>query len=100
MAAHVGLAWLDGLMDQLHRAHDNGRAANTPAQTRNLTEHRAAQIDYVQNRTDAAGEQGAGEHRDRCYSRKFSAVRATGTERAAAAEGGKETGKETRKETV
>ena len=43
--AHAGLAWVDGLMDQLHRAHDNGRAANAPAQTRNLTEHRAAQID-------------------------------------------------------
>ena len=27
-------------MDQLHRAHDNGRAANAPVQTRNLTEHR------------------------------------------------------------
>src|SRR5216683_2429915 len=45
-------------MDQLHRAHDNGRAANAPAQTRNLTEHRAAQINDRKNTTDASGEQG------------------------------------------
>ena len=37
----VGLAWLDALMAQLHGAHDNGRPANTPAQTRNLAEHQA-----------------------------------------------------------
>ena len=32
------------MMDQLHGAHDNGRAANAPAQTSDLTEHRASQI--------------------------------------------------------
>ena len=46
-------------MDQLHRARDNGRSANAPAQTRNLTEHRAAQINDVKNTTDAVGGQGA-----------------------------------------
>jgi hypothetical protein len=59
-----------------------------------------AQIDYVQNRTAAAGEQGPGENRDSWDSRKSSAARATRTEHAATAEGGKKTGKETRKETV
>ena len=43
------------MMDQLHGAHDNGRAANAPVQTRNLTEHRAAQIHDVKNTTDAVG---------------------------------------------
>ena len=82
-------------MDQLHWAHDNGRAANAPAQTRNLTEHRAAQISYVKNTTDAVGEQGPEERRDWWYSRRCSAVRTTRTEYVAVAEGGKETAKET-----
>jgi hypothetical protein len=55
----VGLAWLDTLMDQLHGAHDNGRPANTPAQTRNFAENRAAQIDARKNMTDGIGKQGS-----------------------------------------
>jgi hypothetical protein len=54
----VGLAWLDALMDQLHGAHDNGRPANTPAQTRNLAEHQAAQINAMKNTTDAVVDKG------------------------------------------
>jgi hypothetical protein len=45
-------------MDQLHRAHDNGRAANSPAQSRDLTEDRTAQINDVKNMTHADGGQG------------------------------------------
>jgi hypothetical protein len=40
------------MMDQLHGAHDNGRAVNAPAQTRDLTEHRAAQIKQRQKQYD------------------------------------------------
>jgi hypothetical protein len=50
-------------MDQLRGAHDNGRAANAPAQTRNLTEHRAARINYAQNTIEAVGGQGPEERR-------------------------------------
>ena len=49
-------------MDQLHRAHDNGRAANAPAQTRDLTEHRAAQFNDRKNMNNAIGEQEAREY--------------------------------------
>jgi hypothetical protein len=65
-------------MDQLHGAHDNGRAANAPAQTRDLTEHRAAQINDRKNTTEAINGQGA-----------------RGTQGPAVFESGKETGKET-----
>ena len=42
-------------MDQLHGAHDNGRPANAPAQTRNIAEHRAAQINDVKYIPDPIG---------------------------------------------
>ena len=49
-------------MDQLHRAHDNGRAANALARTRDITEHRAALVNDVNNTTVAVEEQGASEN--------------------------------------
>lgn len=45
-------------MDQLHGAHDNDRAANSPAQSRDLTEDQAAQINDVKNTTHADDGQG------------------------------------------
>jgi hypothetical protein len=47
-------------MDQLHGAHDNGRAANAPAQTRDFTEHRTAQINHRKNTAGAVGDKGQG----------------------------------------
>jgi hypothetical protein len=54
----VRLAGLNALMDQLHGAHVNGRAATAPAQTSDLTKHRAAQINDRKNTTATIGEQG------------------------------------------
>lgn len=45
-------------MDQLHGAHDNDRAANSPAQARDITEDQAAQINDEKNTTHADGGQG------------------------------------------